>query len=192
MKNEGILFQKGNQMNLTNVIDENQMQENINEDDETRITLGEELQRDSKAKCIEEEGHLLKDVKEEEFYEKDLAKRKITSDDLSITTEGMENCVKFPNSTPIKIIELYTKLVFPRRELEKHRIDVQDRLLKKEDKRIAMNDNHKKKEMIMKVQQIDTAKGVHYSEQRQKDIIRTDGVEERLVDSLMDSFENSK
>jgi len=41
------------------------------------------------------EGHLLKDVKEEEVYAKDLAKGKRTSDDLSITKEGMENCVKF-------------------------------------------------------------------------------------------------
>jgi len=39
-------------------------------------------------------------------------------------------------------------------------------LLKKENKNIVMNDNHKKKEMDMKVQQIDTAKeGVHYSGQ---------------------------
>ena len=30
MKNEGILSQRGNLMNLTNVIDEEQMQENIN------------------------------------------------------------------------------------------------------------------------------------------------------------------
>jgi hypothetical protein len=33
--------------------------------------------------------------------------------------------------------------------------------------------------------------GVHYSGQEQEDIIRADGVEERLVDSLMNSFENS-
>lgn len=37
-----------------------------------------------------------------------------------------------------------------------------------------------------------TEEEVHYSEQGQKDIIRADGVEERLVDSLMNSFENSK
>jgi len=43
----------------------------------------------------------------------------------------MENCVKFPNSTPIEIIELYVKLYFQRRELEKQRIYTQDRLLKK-------------------------------------------------------------
>ena len=43
MKNEGILSQRGNLMNLINFIDEEQMQENINEDDETRITLGEEI-----------------------------------------------------------------------------------------------------------------------------------------------------
>ena len=74
MENEEILSQKGNQMSLINVIDEKQMQENVNEDDETRITLGEELQMDNKAKCTEEEGHLLKYVKEEEFYAKDLTK----------------------------------------------------------------------------------------------------------------------
>jgi len=54
MKNEKILSYKCNQMSLINVIDEKQMQENVNEDDETRITLGEELQRDSKAKCTGE------------------------------------------------------------------------------------------------------------------------------------------
>ncbi len=43
-------------MNLINAIDEEQMQENINADDETRIALEEGLQRNSKAKCIEEEG----------------------------------------------------------------------------------------------------------------------------------------
>ena len=34
-------------------------------------------------------------------------------------------------------------------------------------------------------------KGVHYGEQEKEDIIRTDGMEERLVDSLMNSFESS-
>ena len=105
----------------------------------------------------------------------------------------MENCVKFPKSTPIKVIELYRKLDYQRRELEKQRIDVQERLLKKENKNIVMNDNHNKMEMDMKVQQIDTTKeGVHYGGQEQEDIIRADDVEERLVDSLMSSFENSK
>lgn len=33
---------------------------------------------------------------------------------------------------------------------------------------------------------------VHYGGQEQEDIIRADDVEERLVDSLMSSFENSK
>ena len=75
----------------------------------------------------------------------------MTSDDLSITKEGMEKCVKFRNSTPIEIIELYRKLDFQRRELERQRIDVQERLLKREDKRIVMNDNHKKKDMDMEV-----------------------------------------
>lgn len=106
MKNEGILSRKGNLKNLINVIDEEQMQENINADDETRIALEEGLQKDNKAKCIEEEGHRLKDVKKEEVYAKYLAKGEMTSNDLSITKEGMENYVKFSNSTPIEIIEL--------------------------------------------------------------------------------------
>jgi len=54
MKNEGILSHRGNQMSLINVIDGKQIQENVNADDETRITLGEELQWDSKEKCTEE------------------------------------------------------------------------------------------------------------------------------------------
>lgn len=104
----------------------------------------------------------------------------------------MENCVKFPKSTSIEIIELYRKLDFQTRELEKQRIDVQERLLKKENKSIVMNDNHKKREMDMKVQQIDTAKeGVQYGRQEQEDIVRVDDVEGRLVDNLMSSFETS-
>lgn len=227
MKNEGILSQKGNQMSLINVIYENQMQENVNADGETMITLGEELQKGSKAKCTKEketmlvenivkghqfimmigtmeiamdvveivrkgERHLLKDVRKEEFYAKILAKGESTSDDLSITKEGMENCVIFPKSNPTEIIGLYRKLYSKRREIEKQRIYVQERLLKKEGKNIVVNDNHKKKEMDKKVQQIDTTKeGVHYSGQEQEDINRVDDVEERLVDSLMSSFENS-
>lgn len=178
-------------MSLINVIDEKQMQENVNEDDETRITLGEELQRDNKEKCTKE-GHLLKDVKEEEVYDKDLAKGERTFDDLSIIKEGMENCVKFPKSTPIEINELYRKLDFQRRELERQRIDVQERLLKREDKKIVINDSHQKKEMIMRVQQIDTVEGgVHYSGQKQRDIIKEGGMEERLMESLMNLFESS-
>ena len=63
----------------------------------------------------EEEEHLLKDVKEEEVYGKELAKGERTSNDLSMTKEGIENCVKFPKSTPIEVIELYRKLDFQRR-----------------------------------------------------------------------------
>jgi len=63
----------------------------------------------------------------------------------------MENCAKFPKSNSIEVIELYRKLDFQRRELEKKRIDVQDRLLKREGKRIFMNDSHKEKEMDMRV-----------------------------------------
>jgi len=37
-----------------------------------------------------------------------------------------------------------------------------------------------------------TKEGVHYGEKEKEDIIRADGVEERLMDSLMSSFENSK
>jgi len=45
------------------------MRENINEDDEIRITLGEELQRGSKEKCTEEEGMMLVEniVKDDQF-----------------------------------------------------------------------------------------------------------------------------
>ena len=109
MKNEGILSQRGNLMNLINVIDEEQMQENIDEDDGARIDLEEGLKRDNKAKCIEEEGEAdlsqdkektITELKKED-YAKDLAKGERTSDDWLITKEGMENCVKFPNSNPI-------------------------------------------------------------------------------------------
>ena len=61
---------------------------------------------------VKKEGHLLKEVKKEEVYEKYLAKGKRKSHDLPITKEGMESYVKFPNSTPIEIIELYRKLDF--------------------------------------------------------------------------------
>ena len=79
------------------------MQENVNVDGETRISLGEDKQQETKGKLeeetmlaenivkdhqfimmigiveismevVEEEGHLLKDVKKEEVYAKDLAK----------------------------------------------------------------------------------------------------------------------
>ena len=46
----------------------------------------------------------------------------------------MESCVKFPNSTPIEIFELYRKLDLQRRDLEKYKIYTQDELLNKEDK----------------------------------------------------------
>jgi len=69
MKNEGILSQKGNQMSLINVINENQIQGNVNANDETRITLGEELQRDNKAKCTKEKKTMLAEniVKDHQF-----------------------------------------------------------------------------------------------------------------------------
>jgi len=121
------------------------------------------------------------ELKKEENYAKDLAKGERASDDRSITKEGMENCVKFPNSTPIEIIELYRKLDFQRRELEKQRMYTQDKLLKKEDKEIVMNENHKEKGMVIKVQQIDITKGgVHYCVLEQRDIIETNDMEESL------------
>lgn len=52
----------------------------------------------------EEEEHLLKDVK------KDLAEER--------PCEEMEDHIKFPKSTPSKIIELYRELDFQRRKLE--------------------------------------------------------------------------
>jgi len=69
MKNEGILSQKGNQMSLISATNEYQVQENVNEDDGTRITLGEELQRESKEKCTEEEETMLAEniVKDHQF-----------------------------------------------------------------------------------------------------------------------------
>jgi len=42
-----------------------------------------------------------------------------------------------------------------------------------------MTDNHKEKEMVMKVQQTDiTEGGVHYCELEQREIIEEDGMEE--------------
>jgi len=59
---------------------------------------------DNKEKCTKEEGHLLEDVKEEEVYAKDLARGERRSDDLSITREGMENCVNFQNLLQLKLL----------------------------------------------------------------------------------------
>ena len=64
----------------------------------------------------------------------DLAEGEGPYDDWSTTSEGIENCVKFPNSSPIEIIELYRMLKLQRRKLEKQRIYTHDKLLKKEDK----------------------------------------------------------
>ena len=58
------------------------------------------------------------------------AKEEGPFDDWSKTSEGMESHVKFPNSTPIEIFELYRKLDLQRRELENQRIYTQDELLK--------------------------------------------------------------
>jgi len=46
----------------------------------------------------------------------------------------MGDCVKFPKFTPSKIIEIYRELDFKRRNLEEQRMNVHDRLLKKEAK----------------------------------------------------------
>ena len=59
------------------------------------------------------------------------AKKERPSDDWSTTNKGTERHVKFPNSTPIGIVELYRKLDLQRRELEKQRIYTQDKMLKK-------------------------------------------------------------
>jgi len=54
MENEGILSQKGNQMNLIDVINENQMQEDYNADGEARIALEEDKQQEVEGKLEEE------------------------------------------------------------------------------------------------------------------------------------------
>jgi len=61
----------------------------------------------------EEKEHLLKDVKE------DLAEEEGPCDDGSKENEEMGDCVKFPNFTSSKIIELYRELDLQRRNLEK-------------------------------------------------------------------------
>jgi len=85
--------------------------------------------------------------------------------------ELLEKWLKAPveKKEPDEDCKLYAreeeKRVQQRRELEKHRIYTQYRLLKKEDKEIVMNENHKKKEVVMEVKQIDVTKGgVHYYE----------------------------
>lgn len=66
--------------------------ENIVKDHQFTMMMGTiEITMGTVEIVSEEEEHLLKDVKEEEVYEKDLAKLERTSDDLSITKEGMEN-----------------------------------------------------------------------------------------------------
>jgi len=51
-------------------------------------------------------------------------------------------CVKFPRSTPNEVVELYRKLDLQRRELERQRTYVKVNLLKKQEKRVFMNDSH--------------------------------------------------
>ena len=95
----------------------------------------------------EEKEHLLKDVKE------DLAEEEGRYDDWSVSNEEMGDCVKFPNCTPNKIIELYKELDLQRRKLEKQRIKVQDKLLKKEDKGIVINDSQEEVDRYSKQKQ---------------------------------------
>jgi len=93
--------------------EETMLAENIVKDHQFTMMMGTvEIAMEAIEIVSEEEGNLLKEVKEEEVYAKDLARGERTSDDLSITKGGMENCVKFPKSTLIEIIELYRKLDF--------------------------------------------------------------------------------
>ena len=50
--------------------------------------------------------------------------------------------MKFPSSTPNEIFELYRKLDLQRRELERQRTYTQDNFLKKQGKKVFMNDSH--------------------------------------------------
>jgi len=52
----------------------------------------------------------------------------------------MGDYVNFPKFTPSKIIELYRELDFQRRKLEEQRINVQDKLLMKDDKEVVINE----------------------------------------------------
>ena len=70
------------------------------------------------------------------------AEREGPTDDWSRAGEGMENCVKFPSSTPNEVVELYRKLDLQRRELERQRTYVQNNLLRKQGRKVFMNDSH--------------------------------------------------
>jgi len=83
----------------------------------------------------EEKEHLLKDVKE------DFAEEEGPSDDWLISNEEMGDCVKFPNFTPSKIIELYRELDLQRRKLKQQRINIQSKFLMKDDKEIFIDDS---------------------------------------------------
>jgi len=75
--------------------------------------------------------------------------------------------------------------LFQQKEL---RIGSDDEILAKCQKEIALF------EYLLENSEYDSViveEEVHYSEQEKEDIIRADGVEERLVDSLRNSFENS-
>ena len=49
--------------------------------------------------------------------------------------------MKFPSSTPNEVVELYRKLDLQRRELERQRAYVQDNLLRKQGRKVSMNDS---------------------------------------------------
>ena len=60
--------------------------ENIVKDHESTMMIDTvEIAKEFVETVTKKEGHLLKDVKKEEVYAKDIAKGKTTSDDLSIT-----------------------------------------------------------------------------------------------------------
>ena len=59
------------------------------------------------------------ELKTRESNENIEAENEGPSDDRSRTSEGIKGCVRFPKSTPIEVVELYRRLDFQRRELEK-------------------------------------------------------------------------
>lgn len=89
----------------------------------------------------------------------------------------MGDYVNFPKFTPSKIIELYRELDFQRRKLEEQRINVQDKLLMKDDKEVVINeiqeevDKYKKqKQKIVLKDNTETTKKVQdNSEEESKD-----------------------
>jgi len=129
----------------------------------------------------EEEEHLLKDVKE------DLAEEEIPCNNEIITNEEMEDCVKFPKFTPNKIIELYRESDFQRRKLEEQKMNVQDRLLKKDDKAIVINNNQEEVDRCRKQRQeivvkynVAAAENVQNNSKDEKEAIKTSEEQTRM------------